>query len=221
MLPNLKMAAGANGLLHVAWSNSAGSLYYSQVRARTLQIPGYGVSYSASVHLRRISTGGKHGGRYLPGLPEIRTRPAAGGWNLHGAHPPWGRASDTKNAYASPYFRGTKPGEGQVSLAVAGDKKVYIAWNEPVKGQVWLAISDDGGEKWSESRSMDQRQPEDGAGVSPARPYLSAMDQQVLMVWQAGHQGSECAQYSQSSQDGGRTWGISTPARDAWRELCR
>jgi len=204
---HLEMVAGVNGVIHVAWSNSEGSLYYSQVRGENFtnsRLWGFvqRIGSSAADFDLAVSATGDAQLTYLRSeqslqLPAgVYTIPIRVGGGL----------ATTRLLYASPYFRGLKAGEAQVSLAVGSDKEVYIAWDEPIKGQVWLATSEDGGESWSEPQSVDRRQAEDGAGESPSRPILSVTDQQVLLVWQAGHQGQTCAHYSQFSPDAGQSW---------------
>ena len=204
---HLEMVAGANGVIHVAWSNSEGSLYYSQVRGENFtnsRLWGFVQrvgSSAADFDLAVSATGDAH----LTYLRSEQSQQLPAGVYTVPIRVGGGLAT-SRLLYASPYFRGLKAGEAQVSLAVGSDKEIYIAWDEPIKGQVWLAISEDGGVNWSEPRSMDRRQAEDGAGESPSRPILSVTDQQVLMVWQAGHQGQTCAHYSQFSSDGGQSW---------------
>jgi len=204
---HLEMVAGVNGVIHVAWSNSEGSLYYSQVRGENFtnsRLWGFvqRIGSSAADFDLAVSATGDAQLTYLRSeqslqLPAgVYTIPIRVGGGL----------ATTRLLYASPYFRGLKAGEAQVSLAVGSDKEVYIAWDEPIKGQVWLATSEDGGESWSEPQSVDRRQAEDGAGESPSRPILSVTDQEVLLVWQAGHQGQTCAHYSQFSPDASQSW---------------
>ena len=124
---------------------------------------------------------------------------------------------------ASPYFRGLTADEVEVSLA-AGDGNVFAAWELPTQEQVFTSVSNDDGDSWSEARLVDKRQAGDGDGVGPSQPRLRALEGAqagtALLVWQAGHQGVNCAQYAQYTQDSGQTWSEAARLPEPFDKSC-
>src|SRR5690606_10607114 len=70
-----------------------------------------------------------------------------------------------------------------------------------------LARSTDGADSWEDLQELDRRRPDDSTAASgPGAVRLVAAGDELHLSWQAGHEGSVCAQYHQWSQDGGATW---------------
>jgi uncharacterized protein YraI len=206
------LAAGGTNVLHAIWTDDEGALWHSQVNAETFetfeawsfpQMVTEGaagtvaeVDESDQIHITYVQT------------QEIEGAPAG----IYYQQSVDGGASWSTPAllYSSRYLSVIPAEAARVQMAAIGqgqDTRVLIAWEIPVLEQVFIADSSDGGVTWQSVRLVDSRQPGDlGDAVGPSRVLLAAQEQNVLLLWQAGHAGESCQQYYQFSSDGGATW---------------
>ncbi len=223
-LEGLKLAAAPNGWIYAAWIDAQGSLYTSQVRGGSFAQPGSWtvpqlLAFSvADFDLATASDGNVH---YMFAHAEDSSDFPAGVYTLRTIGT--GTMTSPRLLDASPYFRGLTADEVEVSLA-AGDGNVFAAWELPTQEQVFTSVSNDDGDSWSEARLVDKRQAGDGDGVGPSQPRLRALEGAqagtALLVWQAGHQGVNCAQYAQYTQDSGQTWSEAARLPEPFDKSC-
>ena len=208
-MPRLKLFTGPDEWVHAAWTDEKGSLFYSRARGQDLLSPaawsgkallaagvaGFdlaaadgGVAYLAYARAEETTD-------YSTGVYMIRTI----GSDI---------ASTPRQLYNSAYFRSLEFGQVQLSIAAGNQGQVYVAWDDPALEKIALAVSSDRGETWSAPAVVDRRQASDGDSAGPSRPLLSALGGDAVLVWQAGHAGSECGGYFQSTTDGGQNWSM-------------
>jgi len=98
------------------------------------------------------------------------------------------------------------------TVSVTGTAQIYpgsvvLSWDRPLLEQVYSINSSNGGETWGSPQIVDERRPDDSAeAIGPSRVALTVVgDEEVHLAWLAGHE-SDCEQYHQWSNDGGKTW---------------
>jgi hypothetical protein len=120
--------------------------------------------------------------------------------------------------YESPYLRGVAADDAHVDLTTAtqGDSAyVYVGWDNRQRDQIFITRSADGGLQWEAATQIDSRRPDDGPqAAGPAQIRLQAQAAEVLLTWQAGHNGRTCDQYYRWSADAGATWSEPQPMSD-------
>ncbi|MCI0395256.1 MAG: exo-alpha-sialidase [Chloroflexi bacterium] len=109
--------------------------------------------------------------------------------------------------YASPYFRVLAASDAHLQVVTLETGQVVVAWDNRPQERIFTARSADGGATWEAPVEIDRRQESDGElSAGPNQITLLALGNTLHMMWQAGHDGFECAQYYQQSADGGATW---------------
>jgi hypothetical protein len=112
--------------------------------------------------------------------------------------------------FTSAYFRSVTAEETNVRIAVAENGElspVYIAWDNQSLDKVFVARSLDNGQTWESPIEVDRREASDELdAVGPSNIIVGVNGNNVHLIWQAGHEGLNCAQYHQWSSDAGETW---------------
>lgn len=223
-LDTLKLAADSNGWIYAAWINDQGGLLSSQVRGEAFTNPGSWSSpqllamSTADFDMATDAAGYVH---YVFARVNDDVDFPAGVYALRSIGT--GSVSLPRVLAASPYFRGLKADEVEVSVTAA-DEHVYAAWELAKQEKIFQAVSSDKGLSWGEAGLVDSRQAGDGSGVGPTQPRVQALggDQagSALLVWQAGHQGVSCGQYSQHTSDYGQTWSEAVRLPEPFDKSC-
>ena len=210
MASSLKLAASPDGRILAAWltdvqsATDRSALYFAQALNDDFTLGArWGIDQLAvgigGFDLAVSDTGAVH-------LVYLRNEPGpntpAGIYALRYVN---GSISASSLLMASSYYRGLTAAQFQISLTVSGNK-IYAAWDDPRQERVYQASSPDNGETWGQAQEVDRRQAGDGNGAGPSRPVIGAQGDQVLLTWQAGHQGNNCGQMFQVSNDGGQKW---------------
>ena len=106
--------------------------------------------------------------------------------------------------YPSQYLRSLTPDQANVHLAVSdanGVETVYAVWDDRPQKRIFLSRSLDGGSLWEAPTQI--RSAEDNSGLeAPFNINVDAGNGAVLLLWQSGAPGGNCAQYSQWSANG-------------------
>jgi len=109
--------------------------------------------------------------------------------------------------YEAPHFGFATPGNTQLYTTFNDQGTVFVAWEDAYLEKVFLVISEDEGITWGEPVELDRREESDrDEAIGPSKIVISAQGEEVLAVWQAGHEDLDCAQYYKQSFDGGETW---------------
>lgn len=222
-LANLALRADANGLVHAAWINSLGNLYYSRVEGRFFATPS---AWSASQLLGTSAIDldlevDPDGRLHLAYLRVTETSQASAGVYYRVKENSAVAWTSARLIYASLYYRGLEPEQAQVSVAGGQDSLVLLAWDEPPQDRLFLARSGDGGQSWEAPQEIDRRRPEDSqASSGPSNPEVATLEQLALLVWQAGHGSLECSTYYRWSGDAGKTWLESGQLPAPFNESC-
>jgi len=109
--------------------------------------------------------------------------------------------------YETPYFRRLNTESANVRIVSTEQDNVVVAWDDRPQERVYVARSVDAGNTWKEPTEIDRRLSSDAINaVGPSRVSVSGHNDQVHLIWMAGHDGQQCSQYTQFSADGGATW---------------
>jgi hypothetical protein len=206
------LAADLDGNIHAFWIDDENGLYYSSVDSaefatfsswRTRQNLG---ASALNLDVALDSSGVLH----LAYLRPLETEDAPPGIYYRQSADNGGEWSAAASLYQSRYFHAITADETNINLVTttSGETtRVIIAWDNRSLGQVFAARSPDGGLTWEQPMRIDGRELEDTTeAVNPGQIALGALEDEVVMVWQAGHDGEICAHYYISSSDGGQTW---------------
>jgi len=210
----LQMVADTQGQIHAGWLDSEGTLFYSRVNGASFGSPGSWrtpavMALSVADFALSVAPDGKTHIAFVRNLDTedfpagLYTRVNIGNSEI------W---STPRLVYTSQYFRGLGPGEVQLSLLTENTGRVVLAWDVTPQERIYVATSQDGGNIWADPQEIDHRQPSDGGSQGPSQPILLSgpksedENSTILVTWQAGHQGTNCAQYYRISQDNGATW---------------
>jgi hypothetical protein len=201
-----------NNQLVAFWIDNSGVLQTSSVPMNNVTVydawsPALALAQSAAAMATAVDAGGRLHVVYLrtqetaefpAGIYYRRTTADGTGWN------------DTIRLYESTYFRSLEPETANVDIAVTGsdsDGYVHVVWDNLSLDRVFYVRSTDRGQSWAQPIAVDQREAEDDlSAVGPSRIVVSTNDQEVHLLWQAGHGSISCAQYHQWSPDNGETW---------------
>ena len=120
--------------------------------------------------------------------------------------------SEPTPLYSSLYLRTITPEQANVQITSAnGGASIQVVWDNILLEKVFHALSADNGQSWSAATEIDGREPEDdSANNGPSQITIGASGNNVVLVWQAGHDGVVCGQYYQVSSDAGNSWGPRT-----------
>ncbi len=204
----LKVLADPRGVAHAFWLEED-ALRYSQAPAASfgeglawsapqtlaLACPAFDAALSAEGRLHVAFVRAESAADFAAGVYTWYSDNSLAGWN------------GPTQLYASSYFRGLTPAQARLQIAAGEQGLVYALWDERAQERVWLARSDSGGMVWSAPTEIDRRLAGDGSeAVGPSQGMALAYGDNLLILWQAGHQGAACAQYFQWSGDGGLTF---------------
>ncbi|MFH1635862.1 MAG: hypothetical protein ABIG63_17865 [Chloroflexota bacterium] len=198
-LSSLRLMADQIGYIHAFWKDPNGSLLYSRSLASniatfsTWTVPQVIAESATKMAVALNDQGGLH-------LAYIRSDQSPGLYY---------RIADSTNfiwsmpqvLYTSPYFRGLSEEDTHLSLAADAQGSVHVAWDDSIKEQVYLASATgdpSSAQAWGDPQVLDQRQETDGSqAIGPSKSIVMAFGDELLYIWQAGHEGSSCAQYYQ------------------------
>lgn len=222
-LETLQLRADDQGWLHAVWRSKTGVLLYSRVLGERF---GLATDWKATdilasnVSTQALTTSPGGGAvvvfitnQATPSQPAgVYSRSRAAGSEQ------WGTP---RLLYDSPYYRGLKPGNATVSVAVGQGGRVYAAWDDRTQERIYLTLSGDNGESWAQPIEVDSRQKGDNTQTEgPARPRLAAQGKTILLLWQAGHQGTTCGLYGSWTQDGGKSWQTAASLPEPLNKTC-
>jgi hypothetical protein len=115
--------------------------------------------------------------------------------------------------YSSSYLRGVNSETTSISISSSitdTGTSVYVVWDNRSRRQVFLAHSMDGGITWSDPLEIDRPGSEFGAS-RPFNIQVSAIGENVLLIWQNGIPEMSCSQYYMWSNNAGETWSARLP----------
>lgn len=208
----LLVADGA-GRIHALWiDDDDGNLYHSSVpSAEFANIASWSqrllleesvvkidVTVDASQTLHVTYARSRDAEEQPSGLYYIQSRDAGASW------------SSPILLHQTRYFRTLSSSELSVSIAASGmddQANVFVGWDNRILDRVFLVRSLDGGASWTESTTIDSREfddPPDAAG--PAQIIVQTYEDQLHLLWRAGHEAQSCGLYHQWSGDDGETW---------------
>jgi len=200
------IVTNVNGGIQIFWKDKASTLYYSQAQPETLGQPGAwtGLNKLTDNVLDFDVKTDSRGALHIVYAKSSNTDTSTAGVyyrKLDGTG--W---SSVKQLYSSKYFRSLDSTTSHVRLSVAEkedkSRTVYVVWDDRLQKRIFLAKSVDATGGWSEPIQI--RGPEDFTGSDiPFNVNISAVQNNVLLLWQAGEPGARCVQYSQWSANGG------------------
>ena len=199
-----------DGLIHAFWSDDEGKFFTSRAKASEFyqmsgwygksQLGTYVVDVDATVdsegkmhlvYIRTEDTPNQPAGVYYQTMSRFGT-----GWSLPAL------------IYQSTYMRSATPETSSLDIVASTAEDgvhLYVVWDNRPRERVYLARSIDSGKLWSAAEEIDK--PEEGTIDSGALNIrVSAVDNEVLLIWQTGKTETSCQQYYQFSYDGGNTW---------------
>ena len=217
-----------NGDVHAFWVDDEGSLFHKTVPGNSLSssaswFGGPRLATSVAAFSAALDDQGRlHVGLIraddTPSLPAgvyyMASRPGGQGWSL------------PRRLYESNYYQQFRPSGGPDAAALSPEADLpaihletetdestthlYLSWDNPAVKRVFQAVSDDSGASWAEVEEVD--------GPSASAPYDTPRDLRVfslgenaIRTWKVVTQGGSCAQRSQASGDGGKTWSETRP----------
>ncbi len=224
----LQLVADSQGQIHAGWLDSDGILFYSRVNGKDFGVPGAWrtpavIALSSADFGITVAPDGKVHIAFIRNIDEPDF--PAGVYaraNIVNSDV-W---STPRLVYRSQYFRGIGPGNAQLSMAADNSGHVYLAWDETSQERISMAISQDSGNIWADPQVVDSRQPSDGGASGPSQPVLLLQNgvddgsSTLLITWQAGHQGTNCAQHYRTSQDNGATWSELSRIPEPFNQSC-
>jgi hypothetical protein len=217
-----------NGSIHIFWISRQGELRYGKTTPNNLSYPRrwqigtplardvlkYDVIVDAQSVLHLAFILSKNSDLYPAGIYYRQSIIGGGVWR---------RAI---KLYESEYFRSTSASEASISIAAENTtatspsaRRVYVTWDNRPQKRVFLAISEDAGVNWSGARQVKGPQETSGS-ASPFNLSVTAIENNVLLVWQEAEAGSErCSVLSQWSANGGEDWQNTVAVFD-WPIIC-
>lgn len=208
-----QLVADRNGNIHAFWVDDENGLYYSSVAAAEFAtFSAWRTRQTLAPSALKLDVGTDSNGFFhLAYVRAADTEEAPAGVYYRQSVDEGGEWSDPVPVYRSRYFHSAASEEINIDLATNRNnetEQIFIAWDNRPLGRVLAARSADGGLTWDQPFLVDGREPEDIAdAVNPGHIAVGALGDQVMLVWQAGHNGETCSQYYRASSDGGNTWG--------------
>ena len=184
------LLADVNGSIHLFWIGSDGGLFYGQATpfdfgdpynwkttsrlARDVMAFDVVIDVRGALHIayvRNSSTDANPAGIYY------KQSIIGGGF--------W---SDSSRLYETEYFRSAKQKDVYVRISTSNslrDQKIFVTWDNRAQKRVFLAVSQDSGSTWGEPQQI--KGPDDTGGIdTPFNLTVSAFNENVLLIWQAG-----------------------------------
>jgi len=107
----------------------------------------------------------------------------------------------------SPYFQALESRRANVQVTTTENEQVVVSWENPLQEKLFVIHSGNAGTTWDSIVELDRRQEGDRPdSFGPGQLSMASVGNTVHLIWQAGHQGVDCAIYHQLSSDGGETW---------------
>ena len=206
-----RFIVGTNGIVHILWRDKDNTLYYASAKQEDIGNPS---SWSSKNELdsnildfdSKLDSSGAIHVAYLKSR-NAKDQPA--GIYYTSSSPNGDAWSPALNLFESQYFRSLDSDQAHVRIAVSdgegSQKNVYVVWDNSPQKRIMIARSANSGMNWDGATDIivPDLQLEN---QTPANVEITASNQHVLLLWQNGGPGSRCAEYSQSSADGGNTW---------------
>jgi len=202
----------STGFFHIFWISKDANLFYAETTPSDIAnltnwkttirlaqgVANYDVVLDSQdvLHLAYIqykSTEDNPAGVYY-----IQSNIGGGSWN------------NAVKLYESEYLRSATGNESSVRIATSNsspDQNVYVVWDSRSQKRVSMAVSNDSGLNWNEAQQV--KSVEDTGGIdTPFNLNVAALNNQVLIMWQAGEPGTaKCDMFSQLSENNGESWG--------------
>ena len=202
----------STGYFHIFWISNDANLFYAETTPSNMAnltnwkttirlaqgVANYDVVLDSQgvLHLAYIqykSTEDNPAGVYY-----IQSNIGGGSWN------------NPVKLYESEYLRSATGNESSIRIATSNsspDQNVYVVWDSRSQKRVFMAVSNDSGSNWNETQQV--KGVEDIGGIdTPFNLNVAALNNQVLIMWQAGEPGTaKCEMFSQLSKDNGVSWG--------------
>lgn len=206
------LVADQSGNIHAFWIDNENGLYYSSVPAasfgtfsawRTRQI----LAQSALQFDVSLDSSGTF---HLTYVRLQNTDEAPSGVYYRQSVNNGEAFSSAVSLYESRYFHAITADQVNIDLLTTNNDdatQVFVVWDNRLLGQVLAARSMDGGLSWDPSFQVDSRELEDTAeAVNPGHISIGARENDIVLLWEAGHDGEICAHYYISSSDMGDNW---------------
>ncbi|MFZ0544434.1 MAG: exo-alpha-sialidase, partial [Candidatus Promineifilaceae bacterium] len=208
-----QLVADQNGNIHALWIDDENGLYYSSVAAENFgTFSAWTTRQSLASAALQLDIGVDNNGfLHLAYVRPDDTEEAPAGVYYRQSVDNGGAWSTAAPVYLSRYFHSTAAEDVNIDLTTTRSEEVdqvLIAWDNRPLGRVFAAHSGDNGQTWDQPFQVDGREPEDSTeATNPGHISVGAMDNQAIVIWQAGHNGEICGQYYRTSLDGGQNWG--------------
>ncbi len=212
LLNNLKLKRGPGGVIHAVWRDATtGALNYSNVGEGSFSQPS---AWTVPVLLATANVGefnlavGPDGDLHvLMAKVEDDIGGAAGIYYRSAEAPFFSLNAPSRLLFDSLYFRGLAAADLLLDISAGSDGQLYAGWDLKPLEQVFYTRSLDGGRDWEPIDVVDNRLEDDSFdAIGPRWLQILAKDNNVVRLWQAGHDEGVCSQYFQFSADGGETW---------------
>lgn len=202
------LAAGSDGIVHSIWVDDLLDLYHSSVQADGFDEYGNwtGRVKIASGILTLAFEVGAEGRLHVAYIQSADLTDLPAGLYYRYSDNNGSTWSEPTALQTSSYFRLLTTETANIQLDT-DNGFVYVAWDDDQNSRVYIIRSVDNGQTWESINEIDRREEVDALdAISPRDIQVAAKDGLIHAVWQAGHDGVNCAQYSIWSRDGGQTW---------------
>jgi hypothetical protein len=202
------LVADAAGLIHAFWLDGEAKLFYSRTQAETFtNFATWTPGQILAENVMGIATMvGVNGRLHLTYMTSTNTPETSAGLYYRQSDDRGDTWSGATQLYQSAYFRLLTPALAHLQM-IQDDQKVYVVWDDHPFERIFLIRSLNDGTSWDTPNEIDRRREGDGLeAVGPTNIQISSRNGQVHLTWRAGHEGINCAQYHQWSDDSGLTW---------------
>lgn len=203
--------ADATGRVHIFWTSEKNALMYAQVNETNLGNPANWrvsspldtdvydfdafIDVSGRVHVSYVKNPTPPSNE-VSGVYYIRSLSGGLTWEPE------------KLLFESPYFRSIDETSAHVRIVASNDpndENVYSVWDDRSQKRIFMGISRNGGRDWEAIREVIA--PDQALGSqTPFGSDINVLDDKLLLTWQLGDPGANCALYSRSSGDSGESW---------------
>jgi hypothetical protein len=200
------------GLIHAFWLDDEGSVFHSTVnRERFAEFAAWSAPTLLNIGVLDLAvTADTEGWLHVAMVRSVTDDQTPSGILSRRSTNDGASWSDPVLHFQSDYFRLLNQDRANVVIDSAGggsNGRVFIAWDDPITEQVLIRRSADGGQSWAEPVVLDQREETDTLdSVGPSQVVLNVNEDNVQVLWQAGHDSSLCNLHYRWSADGGGTW---------------